>query len=125
VSARIFAGDLPSSASKVQFRRPAAQDGGTALVGKTEAESPDRYRGRAGPSLAVLVEPGRVVSKMRRALMQTLIERPIANTHKYTHKHTQAPSERMNHEIQRRRLVQCDSARNPEVLVGRETEGVR
>jgi hypothetical protein len=77
VSTRIFCGHLPSSASKGQLCRPAMQDGGAALVGKTEDQSSDRFRGLAGSSLAVLAELDLAVSDMRQALMQTLVERPI------------------------------------------------
>ena len=77
VSTRIFAGHLPLNASKGQLCRPAAQNGEAASVGKTEAESRDRFRGLAGSSLVVLAELDLAVSEMRQALMQTLIERPI------------------------------------------------
>lgn len=67
VSTRVFAGNLPSSASEEQLCRLSGKHGEAALVSTVEAESPDQFRGLGGVDLAAL-EP---------ALMQTPVERPV------------------------------------------------
>jgi hypothetical protein len=75
---RVFAGNLPSSASEHELRQPRATHGEAVYVSTVEAESPDRFRGLGGSDPTAVVEPEPVAAVLLRpALMQTPTARPV------------------------------------------------
>jgi len=77
VSASVYAGNLPSSASEEQLCQLSETVSEAASVSKVEAESPDRFRGLGGSELAVLAELELGVGGARLAPMETPVERPV------------------------------------------------
>ena len=77
MSASVYAGNLPSSASQDELRQPRSTRGEAASVCKVEAESPEPVRGLGGFDLAVSGEPELAAAGARLALMETPVERPV------------------------------------------------
>lgn len=77
MSASVYAGSHPSSASEEQLRQLGGTSGEAASVSRMEAESPDRFRGLGGSDLTASAERMLVTAGAQPAVMETPVERSV------------------------------------------------